>query len=81
MASEEPMSEATNANAARNAASALIGGGRHTFTVTVNVRGHGANWSSDMAPQQVSAYSLSEALRLAAEIPLGEWFPWTEEDR
>lgn len=62
-------------NKTADAANPLIGGGRHMFTVTVNVRGHGANWSSDLLPQEIPAYSLAEALRLATDIPFGKWFP------
>lgn len=63
-----------------DAASPLIGGGKHTFTVCVNVGGSGANWSTDLVPQAIAAYSLHEALVIATLTPLREWFPEEEED-
>jgi hypothetical protein len=57
-----------------------VGGGKHTFTISVDVRGHGANWSSLLAPQAVEAYSLAEALRVAGKIPLRAWLMTDEED-
>jgi len=46
---------------------------RHTFTITVTLQGHGADYAEDLVPQVVRAYSLNEALRAALEIPLWEW--------
>ena len=53
----------------------------HHFTVSVHLRGHDANWGSVLVPQSVRAYSLTDALHLAAELPLGNWFPTEEEER
>lgn len=52
---------------------------RHHFEITVRMRGAGADWDTVLAPQEVRAYNLSQALRDAADnIALAAWFP--EED-
>jgi hypothetical protein len=61
-------------------AAVSVGGGKHTFTLTVNVRGHGCNWADDLVPQAIKAYSLTDALHQATEIPLGDWFPPEDEE-
>lgn len=50
------------------------GGEEHHFTISVNLRGHDANWSSDLIPQEIRAYDLPTALQRAAELPLSAWF-------
>lgn len=51
------------------------GGGKHTFTITVNLRGAGADYSSDMVPQVIKAYDLHSALEQALALPFPVWFP------
>lgn len=50
-----------------------LGGGKHTFTISVNMRGSGCDWSDDLVPVTVQAFSLVAALQLAIERPFGEW--------
>lgn len=45
----------------------------HMFTIRVDVRMHGADWSCDLEPQTVEAYDVVDALQCAAMIPVGEW--------
>lgn len=59
----------------------VFGGEEHHFTITVNLRGHGADWSSDLIPQEIRAYNLHDALQRAAELPLSAWFEAEEEDQ
>lgn len=47
---------------------------RHTFTVTVESRGFGADWSDTCRPQEIRAHSLVEALVLAIGVPFPQWF-------
>lgn len=58
----------------------VFGGGPHHFKITVNLRGEGCDWSSDLVTQEVRAYSLTEALTLAAALPLRVWFPTEPDD-
>lgn len=51
------------------------GGEPHHFEITVTSWLHGADWRDGLLPQEIRAYSLSEALHLAAELPLSVWFP------
>lgn len=71
------MPEAT----AHEAASPLHGGGKHIFTVSVRMRGHGHQSTVDLIPQTVHAYSLHEALAIAAETPLDNWFSEDETEK
>lgn len=57
-----------------------VGGGQHTFTISVFLQGAGANYGDDLAPQKVLAYNLDEALAKARELPLSAWFPSEEAD-
>lgn len=52
-----------------------LGGGKHTFVISVNMRGSGCDWSDDLEPVTVQAYSLFAALQMAAARPFPDWFP------
>lgn len=46
----------------------------HLFMISVLLQGHGANWVHDTPMTlNVRAWSLHEAMRTAAEVPLAEW--------
>jgi hypothetical protein len=49
-------------------------GDRHTFTVSVRLRGAHSDYHSDLVPQVIEAYNLVDALRLASERPFHYWF-------
>lgn len=57
-----------------------LGGGKHTFTISVNLRGSNANWSTDLEPQTIEAYDLPDALRLASCVAFSSWFPPEDDD-
>jgi hypothetical protein len=57
----------------------VFGGGEHLFRISVYLQGHGADWGSDLIPQEIRAYSLDEALQKARELPLSAWFPDEDE--
>lgn len=56
-----------------------FGGEPHHFEITVRSWLDGANWSSLTAKQTIRAYSLPQALKLAAALPLQHWLPADEE--
>lgn len=49
--------------------------GLSQYTIRVNMRGHSTNYSLDLVPVQVWAPSLAEALRVASQMSLGDFFP------
>lgn len=51
-----------------------LGGGKHTFRVSVVMRGDGANYEGTLTTVTEKAYNLHDALCQAAERPLGDWF-------
>jgi hypothetical protein len=46
----------------------------HTLYLMVAVRGSGEAGASGFMPQEVMAYSLTQALRMAEQIPFENWF-------
>lgn len=54
--------------------------GQTEYTITVQMRGHNANWSGDLVPLVVWASNLREALTSAVDRPLGDWFPREDDD-
>lgn len=69
------ISDSTPAFQPKTTHSRGYGGGMHTFTINVYLRGSNSNWGDNMVPQEIRAYSLREALQKAQELPLSAWFP------
>jgi hypothetical protein len=51
-----------------------LGGGKHTFKITVVMRGDGADYEGRITTVTEKAYSLRDALKQAIERPLKDWF-------
>jgi hypothetical protein len=49
--------------------------GAHEFTISIEVRGNGANWTSMLLPRTVAAYDLRDALLAAIGLDFPGWFP------
>ena len=47
---------------------------RHYFTVSVTIRGAGADYTSDPCVVEERAYNLRDAVRQASERPFKDWF-------
>jgi hypothetical protein len=52
-----------------------LGGGKHTFTISVVVRGDGCDYDNSSDPYTVTeqAYSLNDALKQAVKRPFKDW--------
>lgn len=55
-----------------------LGGGNHTFIISVNMRGCGADYSTNLESIEVKASCLVDALQAAIDRPFANWFPIEE---